>query len=596
MVNASTDPADVKPAGLAEAYMKIKIFAALALAASATSVSLLGQTTPLPPPAVSTPITVGAPAPENLPTSTNADNVVDLVAFDAVPLTDAVRTLALQAGLNIQFDPKLVNAVGPNGQPIPPPNVTEKWHNVTAMQALTALLDNWGWQLEWDPKTKIGRITAKNPNQLEPLVETVYQLRYSNPTNIIEEVIPTLGSTRSRIIPDSRTHQLILLTTERELPAVVSLLEKLDSPTREVLIEARLVETTKDISSAKGVDWTGTLAAQNISFGNGNTSATYGPTATGQYSTQQTSVTAPLTSTTTLPGGRSVTTTTPQTTTTSGSSQSSLIQSVVQSLPSQPGGFSLNTAHGISPATAFLNADGVQAVLSFLNTDADTKVVAFPRTVSLDGVPTTLMVVKNIPVFEQTQSAPAAGAAQGLATVLPNYDKTVGSTILNEVGVKLTVTPRIAGPTNVLMRVMPEISQEEAQLFTETLNGQVNQAPVFDRRRIETEASVPSGYTLVLGGLDQDTITKTYTKVPFLGDMPGLGYLFHSDAKTHARDSILIFVTPTIISDNDFQLTQTDFLKSKTIGLTPLNEKSYDTGEPYDWTKPKDAIQPVYQP
>ena len=100
------------------------------------------------------------------------DQVVDLVAFDAVPLPDAIRTLALQAGLNIEFDPKLLNPPPVNGQPVPIPTVTEKWHNVTAMQALTALLDNQDWELLWDAKSHIGRITARNPNALEPLVET----------------------------------------------------------------------------------------------------------------------------------------------------------------------------------------------------------------------------------------------------------------------------------------------------------------------------------------------------------------------------------------------------------------------------------------
>ena len=118
-------------------------------------------------------------------------------------------------------------------------------------------------------------------------------------------------------------------------------------------------------------------------------------------------------------------------------------------------------------------------MLSFLNTDADTKSISFPRTVALDGVPTTLMVVQNIPVFEQTQSAPAAGASQGLATLLPNYEKKVNGVILNEVGVKLIVTPRIAGPTNVLLQLAPEISQKDALVASETLNGQVNTAPYF---------------------------------------------------------------------------------------------------------------------
>ena len=205
-------------------------------------------------------------------TNEAGDEILDPVAFDAIPLPDAVQALALQAGLNIQFDPKLLTTMGPDGHPVPatPPTITAKWKKVTAKQALTALLDNWGWQLVIDTRSPIGRITAKDPTALEPLTTTVIELEYSNPTNVLAEVQPTL-STRSSIISDPRTHKLIVRTTERELPGVESLIAKLDTATRQVLIEAKLVETTKDITSAKGVDWTGTLAAQHVSFGNGLT-------------------------------------------------------------------------------------------------------------------------------------------------------------------------------------------------------------------------------------------------------------------------------------------------------------------------------------
>ena len=171
---------------------------------------------------------------------------------------------------------------------------------------------------------------------------------------------------------------------------------------------------------------------------------------------------------------------------------------------------------------------------------------------------------------------------------------TVNGTILNEVGVKLTVTPRIAGPTNVLLDVRPEISAQ-AGVVSETLNGQVNQAPSFSRSRIVTQASVPSGYTLVLGGLDQDVLTKSFTKVPFLGDMPGLGYLFRSDSKSHSKQTILIFVTPTIIRDTDYQPANDQFLKLKPEAPSGIKEAPWDTGEPYDWTKPKKEVEPEYQ-
>ncbi len=530
-----------------------------------------------------------APVPVVSLTNELGDEILDPVTFDGIPLPDAVRALALQAGLNIQFDPKLLNTVGPDGHSIPisPPTITEKWKKVTAKQALTSLLDNWGWQLVMDPRTPIGRITAKDPTALEPLVTSVIELQYSNPTNILAEVQPTL-STRSSIITDSRTHKLIVRTTERELPGVEALIAKLDTSTRQVLIEAKIVETTKDITSAKGVDWTGTLSGQHVSFGNGLTAATFG-------STNVTSTIPVTTGTTTTPGGAPISTTSGGGLSTVVNNTTSLL-TTIPGVPSQGGGISMNTAHGFSPSTAFLNADGVSAVLAFLNTDADTRSISFPRTVALDGVQTEIMVVQNIPIFEQQQSAPAAGASQGLATVLPNYDKKVEGTILNEVGVKLTVIPRIAGPTNVLMDLRPEISSVDAVVASDTLDGQVSTSPIFDRRRITTQAAVPSGYTLVLGGLESDNTTKNFTKVPFLGDLPGIGYAFRSDSKAHTKDTILIFVTPTIIQESDFQPGNSHFLKRKGLSPSDAEEAPWDTGKPFDWTKPNTAVTPSYQP
>jgi type II secretory pathway component GspD/PulD (secretin) len=505
------------------------------------------------------------------------------VTFNDVSLTDAITPLALQAGQNIVFDPTLLT--GPDGHPIAPPQVTVKWRKITAMQALKALLDNYGWQLVWDARTRVGRVTKKDLAAKDPLIFTVVQLRYGNPTNFVKELEGSLSS-GSAIIPDIRTHQLIIRTTEKELAGVQALIAKLDTATRQILVEARIVQTSKDITSAKGVDWTGTLQNQHVSFGNGLTQG------------------ATVSSTTTTSGnGSSTITSSPGGSPIGGSaagmgtisSNVSTFTSAITGNTGSGGGFSLNTARGISPATAFLNADGVSAVLSFLNTDSDTKTIAFPRTVALDGVPTELAVVQNVPVFTQTQSAPAGGSASGLATIAPNYDLVVAGTILNEVGVKLMVTPRIAGPTNVLLDLKPEISSQGAQV-NETLNGQNNQAYIFQRSRITTQASVPSGYTLVLGGMDQDVVGKTFTKVPFFGDIPGLGNLFRSDSKTHSSQTVLVFVTPTIISDSDYQYTPSKFETRKPETASEMKETAWDSGEPYDWTKPKNKVTPDNQP
>jgi len=107
---------------------------------------------------------------------------------------------------------------------------------------------------------------------------------------------------------------------------------------------------------------------------------------------------------------------------------------------------------------------------------------------------------------------------------------------------------------------------------------------------------VPSGYTLVMGGLDQDIVNKTFTKVPLLGDIPGLGSVFRSDSKSHSAETILIFVTPTIISDSDYQVGGSQFLKRKPESPSGVAETAWDSAEPYDWTKPKSHVTPAYQP
>jgi type II secretory pathway component GspD/PulD (secretin) len=114
----------------------------------------------------------------------------------------------------------------------------------------------------------------------------------------------------------------------------------------------------------------------------------------------------------------------------------------------------------------------------------------------------------------------------------------------------------------------------------------VNTANIYAIRRAETHVMVPSGNTLVMGGLMNDNRSKGYTKVPILGDIPGVGMAFRSSNKQRTKSNLLLFITPTIIADRDFQLAQSDFLKNK-LEITPdQEEKPYDSGKPYDWTKP----------
>src|ERR1039458_9124593 len=96
---------------------------------------------------------------------------------------------------------------------------------------------------------------------------------------------------------------------------------------------------------------------------------------------------------------------------------------------------------------------------------------------------------------------------------------------------------------------------------------------------------ISNGNTLVMGGLVQDNPTASYTKVPVLGDILGLGWAFRSENKTMTKDNLIIFLTPTIIKNTDFQQASSipsDFLQSKPNTMkSPMNPNSiWDGSEP----------------
>jgi general secretion pathway protein D len=152
-------------------------------------------------------------------------------------------------------------------------------------------------------------------------------------------------------------------------------------------------------------------------------------------------------------------------------------------------------------------------------------------------------------------------------------------------GTILKVTPRITANSNVALRVIPEVSNIDSK-DKQVINGAVNEANVYAIRRMEADVVVPSGNTLVMGGLISDSSTKSYNKVPILGDLPGIGLAFRRDSKARNKANLMIFVTPTIIQDTDFQPTPTTFLKTPIADRPDKDESAWDSGKPYDWSKP----------
>ncbi len=128
--------------------------------------------------------------------------------------------------------------------------------------------------------------------------------------------------------------------------------------------------------------------------------------------------------------------------------------------------------------------------------------------------------------------------------VLENGE-TINTVEYEDIGIILTVTPQIASTGLVELAVAPEISTLTGE--TIAISNTVD-APVFAKRSAETHVVVPSGKTVVIGGLMEDQETETVRKVPILGDIWLIGNFFKRTIRDKSKTELLIFLTPTVVN------------------------------------------------
>ena len=498
--------------------------------------------------------------PAGAPAAASPDTAADisLISFADAPLTSAIEQLARRAGINYMLDPKIGYGLpDANGQIKAEPTLSIRWANIPAEKALLAMLDNYGLQLVRNRDTGIDRVAIKDPAAPPPLITRVIQLKYASVSNLMDAAQSSLTDKRSKVIPDSRTSQLVVVATDPEQQSLDVLVERLDTPTKQVLIETRLVEISSNPSSKKGLDWAGTFGGQHLGIGNNIVG--------GQRHLDTTSYT--FTTNTPGPANNGLP---PWITTTSTSHGAN------QTLGLGPN-FLLDTAKGLNPATAFLDADGVSTVLSFLNASSDAQVVSTPRIVTLDNQTANIAVTRGYPVFNV--SAGTANTAGGSSITYSN------------IGTTLEVTPRISAGNKIWLRVRPEVSSFFGTI-SKTVGNQVFQADLFDSRHFETQVLIPDAHTLVLGGLVKDSPNSTKNKVPILGDVPVLGYAFRSETKSMDKQNLLIFITPTIVKDSDFHEATTHFLEAQ-----PIKTKQFlNPDSAWDGTRPATQLKSKKDP
>jgi general secretion pathway protein D len=291
-----------------------------------------------------------------------------------------------------------------------------------------------------------------------------------------------------QVVADKDQNTVLIVATPSEFAIIEQALKKLDVPSRQVMIEVTIAEVKLTDQLTFGVDWIfkGGAPSGRGSGGNFN-----------------------------RPGQVAFNPAVPLPTNAAGAVASGLTMAAQ--------GFSYLINNANFPG-------GVQAALNLLDNYGNTKVIANPHIAALDNQKATIKAGNRIPVNQQT----IVGNVSNAVTTTSQYIDT---------GVLLQVTPHINDGGLVTLDVQAEVSSPGTP---DVAGG----APPIDTRSVQTLLSVPSGQTMVMGGLIQETKGNSNNGLPFLNRIPILGGLFGSETLTNNRSELVLFITPRVVNDS----------------------------------------------
>jgi type IV pilus assembly protein PilQ len=344
-------------------------------------------------------------------------------------------------------------------------------------------------------REKLALEAQQQITDLEPTRTESFQLNYQKGVDfqkLLSDPSQRILSKRGSAVVDSRTNTIFVQDTPSRLEEVRKLLRKVDVPVRQVMIESRIVEASDSFARNIGVRL-GVLEDLRVSgTRTSRTGSAIGGTIdnTGQAA-------GLVTGTPTLTGG-----------------------GLNVNLPVAGIG-------GANPGVVSLllfNSDRSRILsmeLTALQADGRGKIISSPRVITADQVEATIEQGTEIP-YQQATSSGATSVSFKKATL------------------SLKVKPQVTPDDNVIMNL--RVNKDSVSTLS-------TNPPAIDTKQIVTEVLVENGGTVVIGGIYSQTETSTTSKIPLLGDLPYVGFLFKQNQKVDNRNELLIFITPRIIKE-----------------------------------------------
>jgi general secretion pathway protein D len=203
-----------------------------------------------------------------------------------------------------------------------------------------------------------------------------------------------------------------------------------------------------------------------------------------------------------------------------------------------------------------LNTVNVRAFLQLFMQLTDSNIISTPQVLAADNQKAKIVVGQNVPV--------PTGQAQGIT----------GGTLVTierkDVGVTLEITPQVLEHDLVRLEVKQEITaiaSSVPQTIGTSATATFPVGPTFTKRAMENVTIARDHQTIVIGGLVRDDVIVEERKVPFFGDIPGLGWLFRSQNRTTIKNNLLVFLTPHVITD-EVDMVKLNERKGQEVGMT----------------------------
>lgn len=376
---------------------------------------------------------------------------------------------------------------------------------ITAMTLEKMKKDETDRQSAMDAKRKT-ELDRAQPS--EPLITRVVSIDYNDAKKLTENIRDLLskdkdGKTVGSVKVDEHSNSLIIQTTRQEMTRLFPLIERIDKPTAQILIKANIVETTKDTARNLGIQWGG-MWGQKIG-------------SQGLYIT---------------PGGTGGTTTAP------GSAFSGNYSSTAGSKGISGQGFGVNFPVAAMTGTASgslglifgtIGENILEVQLNALQKDGKLNILSSPSITTLDN---------QMAFTENGDIVPYATTESSGGTITRSIKK-------EEATLRLEIVPHVIDGKNLKMKIVVKKNEVDP-------SRNVDGNPYIIKKQTETNLIAQDGETIVISGLTKQKRLDGTSGIPWLKDVPVLGWLFKGEGNSEIMEEVLIFITPTIIKPQTF--------------------------------------------